>query len=498
MKITRLIESKKLYEEDANLSEVDPSKDSISDIADGIQGAIEDATDGKATISDADANKMAADIKNSSADGAFDYVGIDPALNKEIGVHVDDWDTLGVKNDLTDMLDMAYEETIDTGKPCNVLIEGLPGSGKTSVVRDWANAHSPKLHLFEVDIADEELEKALKGLNLRDLNDTTNKNSLVKAYGRFLDKLNTENTVLYLDEFNRGSATVRRAMMTLLLDRTTPDLNRERGLRHYPNLLFTIATQNPAGVKADPTAKELSSAELDRFAYKNERSFDSKRERAHEYFTKHYDKRIAELNDKYKNDNTNPAYLAKLEELLKMRHLMRFITSDPKLVFLAGDAVDQNGEYDAEKIKAQIATLGKLIADKVEFLTQRSLTRFADGTPTAKRKMGLPTYKDGFIYKATHDNKLRKEDREMLKNILANYKEPAFDWLVANYNKEDNGQDLNAPVGTTSQVENEPVDTDIEDSADLFNNGGSSANVGNSSASAATVIGELGNILAGF
>ena len=78
------------------------------------------------------------------------------------------------------------------------------------------------------------------------------------------DSLDDPDSVLFLDEYNRGRASVRGTLLKLIQGHTLPDPSQRGAIRFMTNLLFTVAAINPA----DPNyniADPLDDAELSRF-----------------------------------------------------------------------------------------------------------------------------------------------------------------------------------------------------------------------------------------
>jgi DNA replication protein DnaC len=133
MKIKRLIEEKKLIEanDEIDLAEIDPQADSTQDIAAAVQDEIEELSDGEVEISSEEAREVAKITK-------------DVALAVNAGqvtfaIEDADFEDAKIENRLTRALDKAYETAktsmSDNSKNgANILVEGLPGSGKTAIV----------------------------------------------------------------------------------------------------------------------------------------------------------------------------------------------------------------------------------------------------------------------------------------------------------------------------------------------------------------------------
>lgn len=133
---SKLKESKFLKEaqdeaQDEVLSEIDPQKDNITDIAQAVQDDVEDSSNDKVEISDADSVAMATEIKSTAKEVNAGSVAI--VLTDE------DYEDTKIITKLSSILDEAYAAAKDftannTKNGANVLIEGLPGSGKTAIV----------------------------------------------------------------------------------------------------------------------------------------------------------------------------------------------------------------------------------------------------------------------------------------------------------------------------------------------------------------------------
>jgi hypothetical protein len=110
--------------------EINPEEDSIDEIADEVVNQVEVGSEGELTLSPEKANELATEIKKTG-----DEVGAGSAV-----VLADD-DTLHTDNKITRILEKAFKNSIKykrRGNKANnnVLITGLPGSGKTASVYD--------------------------------------------------------------------------------------------------------------------------------------------------------------------------------------------------------------------------------------------------------------------------------------------------------------------------------------------------------------------------
>lgn len=121
----------KLYEDaNKNLTDINAQTASTGEIANAIQNGFEDA--GK-VISNDDAERLANDAKDLVDEVGAQAVAVVPA-EEDFG---DEY--IVVDNQLTHQLDRCLERARANMRKgnktnCNLLVEGLPGSGKTAIV----------------------------------------------------------------------------------------------------------------------------------------------------------------------------------------------------------------------------------------------------------------------------------------------------------------------------------------------------------------------------
>ena len=116
---------------------------SVSEIADAVQNAAEEASDNKETFSDEKAETIAKEIKTHAA-------GFDAAA----------WAPLDVASELTDKLDDCLANAMaahaaGTSDGVDLLITGLPGSGKTGITKQWAKDRG--VNLFYLNAKNDDL-----------------------------------------------------------------------------------------------------------------------------------------------------------------------------------------------------------------------------------------------------------------------------------------------------------------------------------------------------
>ena len=132
--IKKLVEEKQLIEAEENnieLGDIDPKTDSTNEIAAAIENEIDELSNGDVEISSEEAQEVAEITKD---------VALQVDASKVAFVLDDsDFEDVKIENRLTRALDSAYETAKTTLKDsskngANVLVEGLPGSGKTAIV----------------------------------------------------------------------------------------------------------------------------------------------------------------------------------------------------------------------------------------------------------------------------------------------------------------------------------------------------------------------------
>lgn len=379
MKIKKLYESAQPLTE-ADELEINPEVDSVDDIADAAKAQVEVGTEGDETLSDANADKLAGEIKATG-----DEIGAESA------VVFADLEVLGTDNAITRVLEKALARAkrnkrrgIKSGN--NVLITGLPGSGKTASVYDWAKSKGSDVNLVYVNAKNNDLEAYINGYTVRDLDKPM---SVGQAYSSNLSDLEKPNSVLFLDEYNRQVKPHIRASLYTLINEHKIAGEGDNKTHEFKNLLFTVACINPS-IPTDKGAAPLNDAELSRFLY--HLRADSDKESAKDYITKHFDKAIAGL------DPNDEFYLEDLEAYLRIQDLGIFILEHEGFDFdTAEDLEDLASEQKkmhnqrafAEVLVASegdVDEFGNLIKDTANFLdkvTQKYMEILSDyRTPT--------------------------------------------------------------------------------------------------------------------
>lgn len=407
----------KVLVEDIDEVLVDPTSDSLTDIADEIV----DAVDGD--VSQKEAETVASEIKDlGTAIEAEEALFLPP----EAG----DTGAVGTKNVVTDLLDRALafaRKSKARGRRSmgNVLISGLPGSGKTAIVEDWAKARG--LNMVYINAKDNDLEAFINGFTVRD---DDNRKQVTKAYSNALNGLTKENSIIFLDELNRQTKDqIRGALLTLVNEHAIQG-EGAGGKTYFDNLLFTVACINPH-LKSDPGAAELFQAEKTRYLY-TMKNADSDAQTTDDFLLKYYDKQIKRLNPKHKD------YRTVLEAFLRIQHLGRFIVNH------------RDFEYDGEGDLQELDMTGK------NMFNQRMLYELLDECDG-----DVEMLKSGINWANFLDDKT-----EMLLNILEEYHAPSFEDLCRAKGIDPN---LGAPiVPEEAEAEVEPANTESSED-DEFN-----------------------------
>lgn len=398
MKIRKLMEVK-LHEAEEPIDPMDKEE-----IADEVQ----DQTD----MSEREADKLADKIQADAEDVGATSIAIVIDPDK-------DYADVEIRNDITDALDNAFEDAMyfdDAGEDttANVLIEGLPGSGKTAIVKSWCQHHG--LELLAFNATDPKLEASLNGIPLRDLSFDDKEDGAdaaityaynIKKVEKLLNSKHPElegKCVLFVDELNRQKAQqLRRPFMSLFNEKT----NADGTLDFSKNLLFSVICINPYGDQYhDPGVGELVPAELNRFLSKI--TFDSTKDSSVAYFNGWINNKLLDLGiippnsvaSKNHNGFVGPTKSLSAKDLelaktfIKRYELATTILSHPSFRF------DERG--DAQEIWFE----------KADYLTSRL---FTNGIAASRGDAGK------FLNWVDYRSGLSKRAKDMFHEILDTY-----------------------------------------------------------------------------
>ena len=269
----------------------------------------------------------------------------------------------------------------------NLLIVGSGGTGKTSMLEQWAASRGVNLVTKLTSIMD---EADLNGIPTAKEGDT----SVTRLATSEFDSLDEPSSVLFLDEFNRGRSTVRGTLLRLIQGHTIPDPSKKGSQKFLPNLLFTIAAINPADTNynTDP----LDDAEKSRFLVYVQEGSD--KYEYLDYITGTLQERINFLTRAKNNKNNKiPNIDEKILANERRKALITFLVKDKRFTFDDASDIERAHEQDS---------------DNAMLLTFRTVTQVlyaSDGT------------KDDFLrkYKMGANN----QKYEIVREILEKYKE---------------------------------------------------------------------------
>jgi hypothetical protein len=408
---------KKLYE-DATDGVLNPD-DSKIELADEIVSATAEVTDGDVVLGDEAADIIADEIKKADAEIDVEAAAVNPGENEY----------LGVKNVITDTLDIALANALKNKRRggkfgSNVLIIGLPGSGKTATVYDWA--HTNNVNLVAVNSKNNDLDAYINGYTTKN---PDNPRRVTQAFSDNLAGLEKPRSVLFLDEYNRQIKSHIRASLLTLINEHKIVGEGKNNQHEFKNMLFTIAAINPS-VPTDKGAAALNDAEKTRFMYKL-KNMDSDPATTIEFLTKFYNKKIAAL------DKSSEFYREDLEDYLRCLDLGLFVVSHPKFGYDTRD--------DLEALADKEATM----------LNQRSFVEGINGT-----NGDVKTFKHWVEYSSD----FLPSNVDMILAILREYIEPSFEELCR---ARDIDATVSAPV-LDDKAEDTPSVSDVEDDDDFF------------------------------
>jgi hypothetical protein len=377
-KVKNVVEDIDMAETDA-IEEIpsieDISSADIDEIATAVQAAAEEASDGKETYSDEKAKTIAKEIKTHAR-------GLDAAA----------WAPLDVPSELTDKLDDCLANAManhaaGTHDGVDLLITGLPGSGKTGITKKWAKDRGVKL--FYLNAKNDDLGAILNGFPVDTVETDENGKEVhrvVRSFSKSLDALDEPNSVLFLDEFNRAAPKLRAVLLSLINEHVV-DGDGEDGFRHFDNLLFTVACINPP-VPTDLGAMDLNDAEMSRFV--DSMDWDSHPDDALRYIVFH----VNEMIDALKPEDENYAYFYKRYH--KILNITNALLSDYRFEFDSRD------------------DLQDLFNNSAKMLNQRAITDALMAHGYSKEK---------FLNWVDKYSKFLDKDKTMIHDILDSYVE---------------------------------------------------------------------------
>lgn len=345
----------------------------------------------------------------------------------------------------------------------NILVSGLPGSGKTAIVKDWASARG--LNLVYVDAKHDDLEAFINGFPIRDAS-YPDKNRITKGTSDGLADLEKPRSVLFLDELNRQTKRqIRASLLTLINEHSiTGDKDNPEdvgGYHYFKNLLFTIACINPA-LPTEKGVDDLDDAEISRFLYKLD--FDSNVETAYDFFSKVFDDQVKGFKNRFKNGKMTKDALIKLAtKYLQEKDLAITIVTHPNFAFDGRADLDDVQNYGA--------------GDKYTLFNMRMLYDGIKSSGGDARE---------FLDWTDRYSNFRPDVKKMLHEILGNYTVPMIDPndILAGLDIEEEEAVEEIPAETPAAEEEEDlysldqtladVDDSLETDTSLFTSGNGS------------------------
>lgn len=152
---------------------------------------------------------------------------------------------------------------IDADYP-NVLIYGLAGFGKTSIVREFCREHN--INMFSCDAKN--LDAATVGGIPVPITKRNGETIQLPISSSYWDDLEYP-CILFMDEINRSNGRVRGSLLGLINDHELPaaikdkKTRRHKAVKKYPNILFTVIAINPSD-DMFPDAEPLDPAMVSR------------------------------------------------------------------------------------------------------------------------------------------------------------------------------------------------------------------------------------------
>lgn len=272
----------------------------------------------------------------------------------------------------------------------NLLIIGVGGTGKTSMLEQWAHSRHINLVTKATSIMD---EADLNGIPVAAMGDK----SATRLGTSEFDSLDEPDSVLFLDEYNRGRATVRGTLLKLIQGHTIPDPSQPGSIKFLSNLLFTVAAINPA----DPNyniADPLDDAELSRFIIYVQGGADK-----YEYLdwiTSTLKKRSEILQKIKSNDPRMKSSAERLQANENRLNLITYLVKDKRFRF------DDDEDINKIHSKATDDTLPQML---LSFRTLTQALYASDGTV------------DSFLY--YYKQAANRDKYDLVKLILTPYKE---------------------------------------------------------------------------
>lgn len=276
----------------------------------------------------------------------------------------------------------------------NVLIYGLAGFGKTSIVKEFCAEHN--IYLFECDAKSLDIA-TVGGIPYPKQNPKTGEYvqaPIASSYWNSLDDNGHEHTIIFLDEINRTSGKLRGSLLDLINEHRLPTFiedpktGKTKTTKTFNNILFSVVAINPAD-DIFPDCEPLDPAVVSRHGFVIGQNADKK-----EFYNV-----LDRLYKAILSLNLSPEDRAVYEG---QRNLMKAILTHSKFKF--DDAEMVRSKFDDSQEKGI----------QYNYLNYRSFTlllEVCDGT------------KDDFLWSVENASGYGDEVINMFKIILANYQD---------------------------------------------------------------------------
>lgn len=210
------------------------------------------------------------------------------------------------------------------------MLIGPGGVGKSTRTRAWANRHG--VNLVEINAKNLDVTD-MGGIVVRDADSP---NTATKLASTVFDALDTPNSVLFLDEYNRAPTDIRGTLLELVQSHVIDDNRTKTKKRKLKGFLFTIGAINPPNGAYNTTA--LDNAERSRFRLAN---IQGSPEDTLNYFLKFF--KNQEQEDLKDGDNINAArseIRLRIAKCLLTNPKFHFSTPEEEQAAVAQDSKD--------------------------------------------------------------------------------------------------------------------------------------------------------------
>lgn len=302
----------------------------------------------------------------------------------------------------------------------NVLIYGLAGFGKTSIVKEFCREHN--IYLFECDA--KSLDQAtVGGIPYPKQNPKTGEYTqapIASSYWDSIDDNGYEYTILFLDEINRANGRIRGSLLDLINSHQIPAYiedpvtGQTKTTKQFKNILFSVVAINPAD-DIFPDADLIDPAMVSRHGVVVEQEADKK-----EFFMM--------LDNLYDKILQLPLSEEDYKVYAGQRNLMTEILKNSRFKFNDAATVRKKFNDGADQ--------GKVY----NYLNYRSFTLFLD------RCNGT---KSDFLDVIRYESGLGKDDINMFEGILSSY----VDKPIVGNRVFGNGQPSNVTVKAALEAE---------------------------------------------